>query len=126
MSDRLTALVVKDEEFVRDELAAALEGKVRFTEGGSLILDDGFPGLSTAQKVACILLACRAAHLLGLRNSSGATPGQVVEMSGMAPGSVRPKLSQLAKQRLVAKEGSEYVIPTHAGRKVATLVAEGA
>jgi hypothetical protein len=126
MTDRLQALVVREEDFAREELADVLEGLVRFTANGELILDDSFGTLTTTQKVTCLLLACRAAQLLGLRQTYGATPAQLADMSGMPPGSVRPKLSELAKLRLVTKEGSTYFIPIHAGRKAARIVAGGA
>lgn len=125
MTDRLRALVVSEEDLTRDELASALEGRVRFTQEGDLILEDGFASLTTTQKVACVLLACRAGQILGLRESNGATPAQVVAMSGMAPGSVRPKLSQLSKERLLTKYGGAYVVPIHAARRLAAMVRDG-
>lgn len=123
--DRLEALVVKGEDFVREELATVLDGRLRFTQDGGLLLDAGFGQLSAVQKVACLLLACQAAHLLGLRDSAGATPSELVDLSGMAPGTIRPKLSALARQRLVVKQGKEYLVPLHAGATVGQLLEGG-
>jgi DNA-binding IclR family transcriptional regulator len=51
--------------------------------------------------------------MIGIRSESGATPSQLVQLTGLPPGTVRPKLSELVKLRLVAKRGDAYEVPIH-------------
>ncbi|HEX7133467.1 MAG TPA: hypothetical protein VF228_12890, partial [Iamia sp.] len=69
--------------------------------------------------ILVVLLGLRAAHLLGLRSSWGATPTQLAHLAGMPTGTVRPKLSALSKERLVSKDGHEYLVPAAVVRLVA-------
>jgi hypothetical protein len=120
--DPLTSLVVDEAELAREELADVLRPYLRFTGSGSLVMEPEFDRITTAQQVCCVLLALRAAHLMGLRERPGATPREIVELSGMAPGSVRPKLSRLLRDRVLAKEGDDYLVPAQAMRRGAALV----
>jgi hypothetical protein len=115
--DPLAALLVNEDSIAREELAAGLAPFVQLTEQGGLWPLPPFEGLASANKVLCLLLAVKAMAMLGLRDSDRAAPGELVEMSGMPAGTVRPKLSKLAGKRLVVKGDREYWISSHGARK---------
>lgn len=110
----LDRLMVKEDALAEGHVAAALEQYVGLTSSGGIVLKGAFDDLKAREQVLCILLAMRAAQLLGLKGEAGLTPLEIVEVSGMAGGTVRPKLSELVKSRLVAKEGGRYEVPMHA------------
>lgn len=120
--DPLAALVVDEADLAREELAGALKPFLRLTRDGGFVFERSFDSLRTKQRVACLLLAFKAAHLLGFRTRPGAAPQEIVEVSGIPPGSVRPKLSELVQMRLAAKSGRDYFIPAHAARRVVQLL----
>lgn len=115
--DPLTALLVDEDSIARDELASGLAPYVQLTEQGGLWPLPPFESLASANKVLCLLLAIKAMAMLGLRESERAAPGELVEMSGIPAGTVRPKLSKLAEKRLVVKGDREYWISSHGARK---------
>jgi DNA-binding transcriptional ArsR family regulator len=122
MADALTALIVDDDALARDELAVAIAAHVRLTKGGALLLEPSFNDLPSDRQVLCVLLALKALKLLGFRESDSATPQEIVDLSGMAPGTVRPKLSALLKARLVTKQGHSYSLPVHSARRAIDLL----
>jgi hypothetical protein len=115
--DPLSQLLVDQDSIARDELASGLAPYVQLTEQGGLWPLPPFEDLDSGTKVLCTLLAVKAMSLLGLRESDRVAPIELVEMSGMPPGTVRPKLSRLAEKRLIAKSGGQYWISTHGARK---------
>jgi hypothetical protein len=123
MADKLSALIVDSESLARDEFARALGPYVRFTSSGGLLLEPAFDQLSSEHRVLCVLLALQAMRLLGLRDSDEVTPAQITEISGMPPGTVRPKLSALLKARWVVKgTGGLYSLPLHSARRAVALL----
>jgi hypothetical protein len=122
VTDSLHGLIVDESTVARDELAAALSPYVRFTGDGRLLLEPAFDELSADRKVVCVLLAFQALAILELRDDASATPAEIVELSGMPAGTVRPKLSALLKQRRVAKTADGYTLPLHAARRAADLL----
>jgi hypothetical protein len=110
----LSRLVVDELAIAEDEIAAALERYVRLTGDGQVVFEEAFTRLKARDQVLCVLLAVRAAQLLGLRTESALTPQEIVAVTGMAGGTVRPKLSALVRERLVAKGNAGYEIPVHA------------
>jgi hypothetical protein len=117
VKDPLSALLVDENSIAREELAAGLAPFIQLTEQGRLWPLPPFEGLDSATKVLCALLAVKAMAMLGLRESDYVAPAELVEMTGMAPGTVRPKLSKLAQKRLIAKDDHQYGISTHGARK---------
>jgi hypothetical protein len=124
MSDPLEDLVVDESEMARDELAKLLRPYVRFARDGTMLFEDSFQGLPARARVLCALLALRAMNILGLRPDPGAGPQVLVDLTNMPPGTVRPKLRELAKSRLVTKEAGNYVVPNAAMRRAAAAIGE--
>ena len=122
-SDPLQSLVADEREFARETLAEALRPLLNLTKDGDLLLKPNFSDLKARQQVLAILLGLKAAELLEFRSSPAAPPGEIVEVSGMAAGTVRPALSSLLKERLVSKDDSgAYFIPLHAAGQVIEIV----
>jgi hypothetical protein len=117
--DPLEDLLVDENAFARETLASALSPLLRLSRSGDLFFEPGFSELKALQQVLTILLGLKAAEMLGIRESASATPGEVVELSGMAAGTVRPKLSELVRQRLILrrKDGG-YEVPVSAANQV--------
>ncbi len=109
--DPLERLLVDAQQIARDDLADVLAPYIGLTKSGEVVLTEDAAALSAANRVIAVLLSLWAAHLLELRPTPGATPSDLVTLSGLPAGTVRPKLSELSRQRLVAKDGHQYVIP---------------
>jgi uncharacterized membrane protein (UPF0136 family) len=116
-ADPLAALLVDENDVAREELASGLAPFVQITKQGGLLPLEPFEGLNSANKVLTLLLAIKAMRMLELRDNERVGPAELTEMSGMAAGTVRPKLSALASNRLIAKDGPEYWITTLGARK---------
>jgi hypothetical protein len=114
---KLEDLVVDESTIAADDLAGTLEAYARFTSDGHLYLQPAFNDLPAEHQVLCVLLGVQALHLLGYRERDDATPAEIVEISGMAPGTVRPKLSTLVKRRAVVKSERRYSLPLHAATR---------
>jgi hypothetical protein len=115
--DPLAALVVDEDSIAREELAAGLASYVQLTKEGGIWPLPAFEALTSADKVLCLLLAFRAMSMLDLRENDRVGPAELVEMSGMPPGTVRPKLSKLVEKRLVVRDKREYWISNPGARK---------
>lgn len=116
-SDPLSALLVDEDEVARDELATGLAPYIQITKQGGLLPKPAFEGLSAADKVLTLLLSIKAMKMLGLRDDERVGPAELIELSVMPGGTVRPKLSALAGKRLIVKDGHEYWITTLGARK---------
>jgi DNA-binding transcriptional ArsR family regulator len=116
--DPLEDLLADENAFARETLASALSPLLKLSRSGDLFLEPAFSRLKARQQVLTILLGLKAAEMLGIRESAATTPGEVVELSGMAPGTVRPKLSELLRQRLIVrrKDGG-YEVPVSAANQ---------
>jgi hypothetical protein len=115
--DPLSALLVDENDVARDELAAGLAPFVQLTKQGGLLPLAQFDALNSANKVLTLLLAIKAMKMLELRETERVGPAELIAISGMAPGTVRPKLSALSSKRLIAKDGHEYWITNLGARK---------
>jgi hypothetical protein len=124
MNDPLQALLVDETAIAREELAQALRPYLQLGRDGGLWLLAPFDHLSGQAKVLCVLLAVKAQHLLGLRQGEAIQPQELVELSSMPPGTVRPKLSQLAKDRLVSKSANGYTVPDGMARRAVAELGE--
>lgn len=125
MAKELKDLIVDEKAIAQTELATALDPYVRFTGAGELVLQDEFQSLTAERQVLCLLLAVQAMKILELGDTDQITPAELVELSGMAPGTVRPKLSALAKKRRVSRHGGSYSLPMHSARRVIDELGQG-
>jgi len=116
-TDPLASLIVDEDSIAREELAAGLKPYVQLSKKGGLWLQTPFDELDSATKVLCLLLAIKAQAMLDLRESDQASPAELIEISGMPGGTVRPKLSKLVEKRFLAKADREYRVPPAAVRK---------
>jgi hypothetical protein len=124
-NDPLTALIVDEADVAREDLASALGPLLRLTAKGSVVLEEGFDRLKAEQKVCAVLLGVRAAHLLELRAASDASPKEIAELSGMAGGTVRPKLMELVRRRVVRASKGRYEVPIPRLRAAVAFIKEG-
>ena len=114
MADPLTDLLLDADEVDRARLAQGLAGVLGIDkETGRIVLKPGYNDFDAARKVLSFLLGALAARLLGKRESEAVAPSELQQQTGMPKGTVNPKLSQLAQQRLVSKTpaGAYYVAP---------------
>lgn len=126
VGDALEGLIVDEEQIARTELAEGLRPYLRLTRGGELVFEPAFDALKAQQKVCVTLLGVRAAALMGLRDDAGSSPTELVQLSGLPPGTIRPKLSELLKLRLVAKKADRYEIPSHSLGRAMKSITPGA
>ena len=119
-------LVIDAADVAREELAQVLEPYVRLTREGELVLQPDFEHLAARERLIAALLAFRAGQLLELRSAPGASPQDIERLTGMAGGTVRPTLSQLLRQRIVAREQGQYLIPAHSVRRAAGVLRDRA
>jgi hypothetical protein len=114
--DPLEALLVDENTVAREELAKGLAPFLQLTNEGSVLPLPSFDDLDSKTKVLCALLGIKALAMLGRRESDRVSPAELIEMTNMAPGTVRPKLSKLAEERLITKADGAYWIGTHGAR----------
>jgi hypothetical protein len=115
VTEKLTDLIVREDELVEQQLVSVLQLYVQFTDRGDLLLQPDFDVLTTEAQVACVLLAIKALGMVGLRSLDAATPAEIVALSGLPGGTVRPKLRDLLKRRCVARNSDgRYFMPTNA------------
>lgn len=68
--------------------------------------------MNARPKVLAVLLAAKAAHLLGVRDSELMPTQEVVATSGLPRGTVAPKLKELRESLLVAQSADRaYYVP---------------
>jgi DNA-binding transcriptional ArsR family regulator len=113
--DPLQDLLLDADEVDRGALARALAGIVGVDKkSGRVVLQPGFSSLDTRRRALAYVLGAKVSTLLGLREDETVTPKELQQATGMPPGTVRPKLSQLKEQRLVSKTGEgAYFIAGH-------------
>jgi len=125
MNTKLTDLIKKDEEIKGELLAEALFPYMNFTESGELLPSESFKKLSSKAKVLVVLLSGVALLQLGIRQTDRMAPKDVVEMSAIPAGTVRPALKELLEEKVVAIRNGEYQIPPRSFSDVKRLIEEG-
>ena len=114
-ADPLDALFVDTREIDRAALASALAAYVVIDSATNDIrLLPAADDLNSRRQVLVVMLALKAAHLVGAIDHAQATPKRLSEASGIPGGTVRPSLADLVKWRMITKcaDGS-YVIEGH-------------
>lgn len=124
--DPLDKLIVDENKVNRELLASILDGLVTIgKESGQIIRQPPFDELVSKQQVAVLLLAHRVRYERDLIESEWASPAELAEESGMASGTVRPKIRELAKDDIAEENDSEYRIPPHRFQQVQRLLENG-
>jgi len=115
-------------EVDRAMLAEALADRIGIDgTSGRLVLLPGYSGLNTRQKVLCILLAAKAAHLLEVRDGDMMTTKEIVATSGLPHGTVAPRLKELRENHLVDQATDKaYFIPNAFLQRVVEDLRKGA
>ena len=120
-TDPLERLVLDATEADRATIADVLSDRVGIDRSsGRIVLLPGYSPLNARSKVLLVLLAAKAAHLLGLRESELLRTQEVVMVSGLPPGTVAPKLKELREDRVVAQGADRaYYVPNALLQRVA-------
>lgn len=112
--DPLDALVIKAEEVegeYRRLLAMLLSPHVRFdSERGTIYFIKHPPMLSTKQHVLVYLLARLALSQKNPQYDTVASSKDVEDGTGLPGGTVRPKLSELLKEKVISKGEAGYFV----------------
>jgi hypothetical protein len=111
--DPLRALLVDATAVNREAIADILKGRVAIDSGsGRLVLLSGYNQLDARRKVLSVLLARKAACLLKLAETEALANKEVVEATGLAPGTSAPSLKSLKELRLVSQDNDKaYYVP---------------
>lgn len=114
-SDPLENLVVDSAAIDRAAIAEAIRGYVGIdNDSGSVVTSTNFKALSQPQQVLAFLLGTKASVLLGRLPQEGLTPAQVATETGIAAGTVRRLLPELARARKVSKDSNgRYFVAHH-------------
>lgn len=124
--DPLDRLIVDENEINRELLASILDGIVTIgKQTGQIIRQSAFDDLVSKQQVAVLLLAHRVRYERDLVDSEWASPAEIAELSGMARGTVRPKIRELTDDGIAEDNDSKYRIPPHRFQAVERLLEGG-
>ncbi len=111
--DPLAMLLLDAAEVDRALLAEALSDRVGIdSKSGRIVPLPGYAALNARQKVLVILLAAKAASLLGVRDTEVMPAQDVIATSGLPRGTVAPKLKELRDGGLVGQDTDRaYYVP---------------
>jgi hypothetical protein len=111
--DPLRDLLVDATTVDRDAIGSVLKGRIGIdSSSGRPVLSPRYNELDARRKVLSVLLARKAAHLLNLADNEPLTNKEVVELSGLPPGTAAPSLKSLKELRLVSQDGTKaYYVP---------------
>jgi hypothetical protein len=114
-NDPLQSLLMDDASSVnRERLASFLRPFVVFDKSSKAAnFLPGFQLLPTnTAKVEVLLLAAKARSLL-FGEKEGLTPGEIIDLGIMAPGSVKSSLKNLYDSSKIRKENGRYSLPPY-------------
>jgi len=119
--DPLSKLLLDATEADRALIASALNERVGIdASSGRIVLLPGYAAMKARQKVLAVLLAAKAAHLLGLRDGEPIAMQDIVATSGLPRGTVAPKLKELRETHLVGQASDRsYYVPNAVLQRVA-------
>jgi hypothetical protein len=119
--DPLGKLLLDATEADRAVIASALNDRVGIdATSGRAVLLPGYAAMNARQKVLAVLLAAKAAHLLGLRDGEPIATLEIVATSGLPRGTVAPKLKELRETHLVGQSRDRaYYVPNAVLQRVA-------
>src|SRR3990172_1040627 len=113
--DPLADLLIDAADLDRTRIAAALKGLVGINaDDGRIVPLPGFRELKNRDRVSAILLAAKAAHLMGLADSEAIAPKDVPRLAGIPEGSAAPVLKELRDGTEVSQTDSQqYYLGDH-------------
>lgn len=113
MPSPLERLVRSGREIEEGALADVLEPYVTLTEEGGLIPTRRLRKLDSEGKVIAVLLGVKALHVLGKRESDEAGPSEIAELGGIASGTVKRTVRELAADGILRGNKGSYSVPSH-------------
>jgi DNA-binding transcriptional ArsR family regulator len=113
--DPLSELLLDAKEVNRELLARTLKNLIGIdTNSGNIVLKSKYGKLSTRHKVLVYLLGKKVSYLLEKADAEEVEPKDITQATGMPPGTVHPKLSELKEDRLISQnDDGKYYIPDH-------------
>jgi hypothetical protein len=113
--DPLRELLLDAVEIDRARIALALKGLVGLDQNtGRVVLQPAFRNLSNPQRIAAVLLALRAAQLMGVSDTESVPYKEMSRLAGMPDGSVASTLSRMRDHHEVSQtEDGQYYLADH-------------
>ncbi len=112
--DPLARLLVDETELNRGLLADVLEPYAVITkESGNPVFKPAYNELSAANKIVVFLLSRKASKALGRTAREEATPKEIAASTGVKYDTVKPTVSDLNRDRVLAKNGEAYFVPDY-------------
>ena len=108
---KLEDLLIDEAAIDQAALAEGLAGYVGVTTTGEIRPLEKWTALSERGKVIAGLLSLRAATILGRRPSAAVGPTELAKTTGVAVGTAKRVLRELANDRLVRSDGGTYEVP---------------
>lgn len=109
----LQKLIVDAEALDKEKLASLITGNLGISQAGEVIILAGFNSLSTKSKILSLLLARKAAKVMGLAEREEANTKDITQKTGLPDGTVGRELSELKTARLITYENG-YFVPDYA------------
>lgn len=109
----LQRLIVDAEALDKEKLASLITGNLGISQAGDVIILPGFNSLTTKSKILSILLAKKAAKVMGLIDTETTGSKEITQKTGLPEGTVGRELAELKNARLIGNEGG-YFIPDYA------------
>ena len=125
--DPLASLLIDAAEVDRAAIANTLRDLVAIdSTTGSVVFRPG-ARLNSRQKILAYLLGRKVSHLLGKIEIEAVHPKTIISDTGLASGTVHPKLKELREDRIVSQEsdGAYWIAPFQLHNALATVKVEG-
>lgn len=111
----LGELLVDEEELNRELLYTTLSPFICISKTSNKIIPtENYSELSEKNKILVFLLAKKAMKILNLGvEKESANPTEVSQNTGVKYGTVKPTLSYLARENILAKNSTGYYVPNY-------------
>src|SRR3989344_1213747 len=109
----LQKLMVDAEALDKGKLASLIMGNLGISQTGEVIILAGFNTLTTKSKILSLLLARKAAKVMGLTERETANTKDITQKTGLPDGTVGRELFELKTARLISNENG-YFVPDYA------------
>ncbi len=122
----LEELLIDRAELDKNLLAEVLLPYIGIDAGRREIVPrEGWRRLSGEAKILVFLLGRKAMVAMNAIDMEGALPQEIERRTGVKGGTLRPKLRSMRSDGLLAQEGSNYFVPTHALHRAKDLILGG-